>query len=110
MRLFGVYFQLVTVETQKNVGGKERNAFVTVDKRMVHDERFEKGCCHTGEIFVITGPGTVQGAFQQAEIAHSCQPPKAFQQGTVDFQNFVATEKGNGFTLQAAFQVLRFRS
>jgi len=79
MRLFGVYLQLVAVQTQKNVGGKERNAFVTVDERVVHDERLEKGCCHPGEILVITSPGAVQSAFQQAEIAHSRQSSKAFK-------------------------------
>jgi hypothetical protein len=79
VRLFGVYLQLVAVETQKNVGSKECNALVTVDERVVHDERLEKGCCHPGEIFVITGPGTVQSTFQQAGIAHSHQSSKAFK-------------------------------
>ena len=62
--LVGINLKLVTVQAQEHVSREERDAFVSVDERVVHDERFEQRGRHLGEIGVVAGPGAVQGAFQ----------------------------------------------
>jgi len=70
VRSLWVDLQPEAVQTKENVGGKERNAFVTVHERVVHDQRLEERCRHFGKIIVVAGPGTIQCAFQQPEIAN----------------------------------------
>jgi hypothetical protein len=41
VRSLCVHLQPEAVQTKENVGGKERNAFVSVHERVVHDERLE---------------------------------------------------------------------
>ena len=94
--LFRIHAQFVTVKTQEDVGRKERNAFIPVHKRVIHDEGLEQRRRHPGKILVITGAGAVQSAFQQPWIADSRGATKAIEEGAVDFQRFVATEKGDG--------------
>ena len=69
MRFLSVYLKLVTVQAQENVGGKEGNAFITVNEGVVHDEGLEQRCGHFGKISVVAGAGTIQCAFQKAGIA-----------------------------------------
>ena len=109
MCLLCVHLKLVTVQAQEHVGREECDALVSIDEGVVHDERFEQRCCHLSKVRVIAGAGSIQCAFQKTVIAYAFRSAEAFQQGAMDFQDFVAAEKGNGFTWQAIYPALRFR-
>lgn len=72
-------------------------------------ERFEQRGRHLGEVGVVSGPGAVQGAFQEAVITHTRWASEAFQQGAVDGQHLVPAQKSDAATWQEACPVLRFR-
>ena len=59
-----IHLKLVTVQAQEHVGGKERNTLVSVDERVIHDERLKQRGSHFGEISIVAGLRAVQGALQ----------------------------------------------
>jgi len=59
MCLCCIHLQLVTVQAQENIRRKKGDAFVAVNKRVVHDERLKQRRRHFGKILVVASPGTM---------------------------------------------------
>ena len=72
------HVEFVAIQAKKNVRGEKRDALVSVDEGVIHDEGFKQGCAHFREVFVIPGLRSEQRAIQQAKISNAGLTAESF--------------------------------
>ena len=71
VRFIGGYLELEAIQAQENICSEKGDALVSIDKGMIHDERFEQGRAHFREILIVSGLRSEKSAVQEAEISNS---------------------------------------
>lgn len=71
MRRAGINVQSIAAEAQKDIGDKEGEAFVAVDKRVVQEQRLHERGRHLRQVLIVAALRTVKGAVEQTQIARA---------------------------------------
>jgi len=93
VRVIGVDFHSPAIQSEEHVGREECNTLVSIDERVVHEQRFEKGCRHRREVFVIACLRPKEGTLQEPQIPNSPRTSECLDQSLVNRENFIDGEE-----------------
>lgn len=85
----GIHFHPPVIQSEEDVGREERDALVSVDEGMIHQERFEQRRRHRGNVVVIAGLRSEEGAFEETAILQSRRSSESLDETLVNRDDFV---------------------